>query len=229
MHRKQVNAVIVAVVAVFVGACASPPKAPTVNGRGRIPVNEQTMVELQTCRSELNNTQLVAAEASTKAAASQSVLTQIAQRCGVPAPAAPTPAPPPPTGAILPSAPANTVYVLHFPFGKSTLNLTEDSALALANAVRGAQLIQIRGRTDGASDTPSEAYVARERANAVHDYLVAMGVPADRIRSTYQAAGDHVSDNSTMAGRALNRRAEVEVYSARPRVELLASNTSGKE
>lgn len=220
MNRKRMSVVTVAVFAIFVGACASPPKAPTVNGRGRIPVNEQTMVELQTCRSDLNNTQLIASEAATKAAATQSVLTQIAQRCGVPVPAAPAAVPP--TGAAMPSSPANTVYVLHFPFGKSTLNLTEDGALSLANAVRGARLIQIRGRTDGEADTPSEAYVARERANAVRQYLLAMGVPADRIRSTYQAAGDHVADNSTLAGRAMNRRAEVEVYQSIPAQQQLA-------
>jgi outer membrane protein OmpA-like peptidoglycan-associated protein len=227
MTGKGIGVIVIGSVVALFSACASPPKAPTVNGRSRVPVNEQTMVELQTCRSELSNTQILAAEATSKAAASQKVLSQIAQRCGVPAAAAPPPSPP--TGAVLPAAPANTVYVLHFPFGKSTLNLTEESALALANAVRGAQLIQIRGRTDGASDTPSEAYVARERANAVQDYLVAMGVPADRIRSTYQASGDHVSDNSTIAGRALNRRAEVEVYSAPPQVEFLASNTMTRE
>lgn len=227
MNRSKAGVVAVGILAALVGACASPPKAPTVNGRARIPVNEQTMVELQTCRSNLNNTQLLAAEAVSKATASQKVLTQIAQHCGVSAPA-PT-ATAPPVGAALPPASGNTVYMLHFAFGKSTLNLTEDSAMALAEAARTAQLIQIRGRTDGSVDTPSEAYVARERADAVRQYLVALGMPADRIRSTYQAAGDHVADNSTMDGRALNRRAEVEVYAARPRVEILASNTSAKE
>ena len=74
----------------------------------------------------------------------------------------------------------------------------------------------LRGRTDGASDTAAESRIARERAAAVREYLVGVGVDASRIRATYQPTGDHVADNSSPASRGLNRRVEIEVYRALP-------------
>ena len=50
----------------------------------------------------------------------------------------------------------------------------------------------------------------------MRDYLMSAGVNASRIRLSHQSVGDHVADNQTSAGRALNRRVEVEVYRAAP-------------
>ena len=74
----------------------------------------------------------------------------------------------------------------------------------------------LRGRTDGATDSAAESRIARERAAAVRDYLVGAGVDPDRIRATYQPAGDHAADNSSPAGQGMNRRVEIEVYRALP-------------
>ena len=74
----------------------------------------------------------------------------------------------------------------------------------------------LRGRTDGATDAPGESRIARERANAVRDYLVGAGVDPARIRATYQPAGDHAADNSSPSGTGMNRRVEIEVYRALP-------------
>ena len=91
-----------------------------------------------------------------------------------------------------------------------------DNASALVESTRGAPLVLLRGRTDGATDSPAESRIARERAAAVRDYLVGVGVDAARIRATYQPAGDHAADNSSSAGQGLNRRVEIEVYRALP-------------
>lgn len=58
--------------------------------------------------------------------------------------------------------------------------------------------------------------IARDRAAAVRDYLVAAGVDPARIRATYQPAGDHIADNVSASGRHLNRRVEIEMYRALP-------------
>jgi outer membrane protein OmpA-like peptidoglycan-associated protein len=86
----------------------------------------------------------------------------------------------------------------------------------LVESARGAPLVLLRGRTDGATDSAAESRIARERAAAVREYLVGAGVDAARIRSTYQPAGDHAADNSSPAGQGLNRRVEIEVYRTLP-------------
>ncbi len=74
----------------------------------------------------------------------------------------------------------------------------------------------LRGRTDGQTDTLAESRIARDRANAVRDYLVAVGVDAARIRATHQPTGDPVADNVSRSGQALNRRVEIEIYRVAP-------------
>jgi outer membrane protein OmpA-like peptidoglycan-associated protein len=112
--------------------------------------------------------------------------------------------------------PGSEVFILQFGYRESAIDLAEESAMRLVEAVRDAGLVLVRGRTDGVVETAGESRVARERADAVREYLVALGVPTDRIRTTYQPIGDYIADNSTEKGRALNRRAEVEVYHSAP-------------
>lgn len=191
--------------------CSSLPKPPTVNGTGRIPVNTPLEVDLQACKSELTNTKLMLSESSRLADSATATLSQMNARCTAPI-------------LATTSQPAlvNAVYVLHFGYGRSSINLTEASAIALSDAVKTAQLIVIRGRTDGFTDTAGETRVAKARTEAVQQYLVAMGIDPARIRATHQAAGDFVADNHTEAGRALNRRAEIEVYQTIPTQHMLA-------
>ena len=61
-----------------------------------------------------------------------------------------------------------------------------------------------------------ESRIAKARANAVRDYLVASGVDPNRIRTTHQPSGDHLADNRNPQGRHLNRRVEIEVYRILP-------------
>ena len=91
-----------------------------------------------------------------------------------------------------------------------------DVAAALVEDAKASPLVLLRGRTDGTSDAPAESRIARDRAAAVRDYLVAAGVDPARIRATYQPAGDHVADNASAGGRGLNRRVEIELYRALP-------------
>ena len=91
-----------------------------------------------------------------------------------------------------------------------------DVAATVVEDAKASPLVMLRGRTDGTSDAPAESRIARDRAAAVRDYLVAAGVDPARIRATYQPAGDHVADNVSAGGRGLNRRVEIEMYRALP-------------
>lgn len=62
---------------------------------------------------------------------------------------------------------------------------------------------------------PSNWHLSDERARAVADLLVANGVPKERMRSEGRAESDPVAPNDTPANRALNRRVEITLQTAR--------------
>lgn len=62
---------------------------------------------------------------------------------------------------------------------------------------------------------PSNWHLSDERARAVAELLAANGVPRDRIRSEGRAESDPVAPNDTPANRALNRRVEITLQTAR--------------
>lgn len=188
-------------------ACSSPPKPPTVDESRKRPVNSQMAVELQVCRNDLQNTRILATESGRLADTTAATLAHMAARQQVLAAM---------TEPAAPSARANSIHTVHFGFGSARVVVPQDMAAALIADAKAAPLVLLRGRTDGSSDAAAESRIARDRAAAVRDYLVAAGVNAARIRATYQPAGDHAADNTAAAGRALNRRVEIEVYRAAP-------------
>lgn len=189
------------------GSCGSPPKPPTVDESNKRPANSAMAVDLQVCKSDLQNTRILATESSRLAESAAATLERVSARqqaiAAIQA-AAPT------------APPANGVFTIRFAFGSTRVVVPADTASALVESARSAPLILLRGRTDGATDSAAESRIARERAAAVRDYLVGAGVDAARIRATYQPAGDHAADNSSPAGQSLNRRVEIEMYRALP-------------
>ena len=192
---------------VLLASCSSPPKPPTVDESQKRPVNTQMAVELQVCRSELQNTRILAAESGRLAESTTATLANLAARQQTIA-AMQAPADKPPQ--------ANSVYTVRFDFGSTRVAIPADLAAPLVADAKAAPLVLLRGRTDGSTDAPVESRIARERATAVRDYLVAAGVDPARIRATYQPVGDHVADNGSDSGRGLNRRVEIELYRALP-------------
>ena len=194
----------------LLGSCGSPPKPPTVDESQKRPVNSTMAVELQVCKNDLQNTRILATESGRMAESTAVALQQFtARQQAIATLHARTTAPP-----------ANGVYTLRFEFASTKVAIPAEISTALVDEARSAPLVVLKGRTDGTTDSPSESRIARERAAAVRDYLIAAGVDASRIRATYQPAGDHAADNSAPSGRAMNRRVEVEVYRAAP-VELV--------
>lgn len=186
----------------LLSSCSSPPKPPTVDESSKRPANSAMAVELQVCKSDLQNTRIVATESGRLAESNAATLERLAARQQA--------------LAAMQVPQANSVFTVRFEFGSTRVVVPADAASALIEDARSAPLVLLRGRTDGATDAPAESRIARERANAVRDYLVGAGVDPARIRATYQPAGDHAADNSSPSGKGMNRRVEIEVYRALP-------------
>ena len=68
--------------------------------------------------------------------------------------------------------------------------------------------IEIDGHTDASGVSAKNLQLSQLRANAVRDYLVQQGIAADRLSAYGFGDGVPIADNSTPAGRRLNRRIE---------------------
>lgn len=191
----------------LLASCSSPPKPPTVDEANKRPVNSSIAVELQVCKNELHNTHLFASESNRVADAMSATLASIAAQQQV-LESMRAPQAPPMQG--------NAVLTIRFSYGSTRVELPAGADKELVAAAKSAPLVMLRGRTDGQADTPAESRIARGRAAAVRDYLVVAGVDPSRIRTTYQPSGDHVAENVSAGGQALNRRVEIEVYRVMP-------------
>jgi len=99
-----------------------------------------------------------------------------------------------------------------FESGKSALN--ESSKTALKNFSTSLNAtpdtdVTIYGHTDNTGSRSLNEKLSRERAESVANYLKTNGVGGQRLTTTGKAWDEPVADNSTPAGRALNRRVEV--------------------
>lgn len=200
----------------MLASCSSPPKPPTVDPSDRHPANTGAEIDLQACKSDLRNTQIRSRESSREAAAASATLEAMVARQRMLASLRDM--------AARPTS-GNSIYTVRFEFGSSRVDIPAAAAPALITQAKAAPLVLLRGRTDGFTDSTAESRIARERAAAVRDYLVTAGVDPARIRATFQPSGDQVADNTSQAGRSLNRRVEIELYRALP-VALDASSAT---
>jgi len=75
-------------------------------------------------------------------------------------------------------------------------------------AVRARNLI-VEGHTDSQGSESYNQGLSQRRADAVRDYLVQRGYPADRIQARGKGEGNPIADNASPEGRANNRRVEI--------------------
>lgn len=198
-------------------SCASPPHPPTVEALPRRPANTAQALELQVCKGDLRDAQLAASESTRQAAANAATVERLLVHQRIVAAAKPV------------AAQGNAIYTVNFGLGSARSVIPADTLSALVEDARASPLVVLRGRTDAQSDSAAESRLARERALAVKERLVAAGVDRTRVRVTYQASGDHVADNTTAAGREANRRVEIEVYRAHPSSPAPATPSSTSE
>jgi OOP family OmpA-OmpF porin len=147
-----------------------------------------------------------------------------------PAAAAPFPAPAPAPGAAPAPAPAPAVVPVpvsekvtfsadtFFDFDKAVLKPEGKAKLDdIVSKVGGVNLevIIAVGHTDSIGTDAYNQRLSVRRAEAVKAYLVSKGIEKNRVYTEGKGEKQPVADNKTSAGRAKNRRVEVEVVGTR--------------
>jgi len=139
-----------------------------------------------------------------------------------PAPAAkPAPAPAPAAKpAPAPAAATKVTYAADafFDFDKAVLKTEGKAKLDdLVGKVKGISLevIIAVGHTDSVGTDAYNQKLSVRRAEAVKAYLVSKGIEKNRVYTEGKGEKQPVADNKTSAGRAKNRRVEIEVVGTR--------------
>ncbi|RZL48900.1 MAG: OmpA family protein [Variovorax sp.] len=130
-----------------------------------------------------------------------------------PAPVAPPP-PPPPVAASKVTFAADAF----FDFDKSVLKPEGRAKLDdLVSKIRDVNLevIIAVGHTDSVGTDAYNQRLSVRRAEAVKAYLVTKGIERNRVYTEGKGEKQPVADNRTAAGRAKNRRVEIEVVGTR--------------
>lgn len=105
-----------------------------------------------------------------------------------------------------------------FDFDKATLKPQGRATLdKFANDIRGIRIETLitTGHTDSIGPAAYNQRLSVRRANTVKNYLVMKGVPANLIVVEGRGETMPVATNKTRAGRAKNRRVEIEVVGSR--------------
>ena len=103
---------------------------------------------------------------------------------------------------------------LEFETGKAIIRPTSLPSLRELAALlveKSAFRLRLRGYTDNVGTPAANLLLARRRAAAVQRYLLAQGVPAAHIRAEGFGRARPLAPNTTAAGRARNRRVEMQV------------------
>ncbi|MCX7141350.1 MAG: OmpA family protein [Proteobacteria bacterium] len=150
----------------------------------------------------------------------------------VPKPAAKPAAPPAPAAAPKPPAPAPAPAATpkpvsekvtmaadaHFDFDKAALKAEGKAKLdELVGKLKGVNLevIIAIGHTDSVGSVAYNKKLSLRRADTVKAYLVSKGIEANRVYTEGKGKSQPIADNKTAAGRAKNRRVEIEVVGSR--------------
>ena len=107
-----------------------------------------------------------------------------------------------------------TLSDLHFETGKSIIK--KDSYDILDELVKYMQLkpdlrIEVAGHTDNDGSEESNMVLSQDRAEAVRTYLIKKGIKAARIVAKGYGESKPIAENETAAGKALNRRTEINI------------------
>jgi outer membrane protein OmpA-like peptidoglycan-associated protein len=127
-------------------------------------------------------------------------------------------APAPAKATAPPQTPALSGTVVYrfgdllFASGQASLQSSAQSSLAtMLSAIKSGQAhhITIEGHTDSSGDAAANHELSKRRAEAVKQFLIEHGVPADSINTVGKGADAPIGDNSTPEGRKMNRRVDV--------------------
>ncbi|MCC7303291.1 MAG: OmpA family protein [Bacteroidia bacterium] len=107
-----------------------------------------------------------------------------------------------------------TLDNVYFDTGKSTFrpeSYTELNKLLDYLKLKKNMVIEIGGHTDNVGKPESNLKLSGDRANAVRDWLIKNGIPADRIVAKGYGDTSPVASNDTEGGKQKNRRTEVKI------------------
>jgi OOP family OmpA-OmpF porin len=107
-----------------------------------------------------------------------------------------------------------TVSQISFEFGSFELRESDkaylDGVVDLLNRNEKINL-RVNGHSDNIGEADFNMYVSKERAKAVHDYLIEKGIDKSRLSFVYFGSRRPLRSNATEEGRTINRRVEFEV------------------
>lgn len=132
----------------------------------------------------------------------------------VAAPAAPAPAVPKAPVAVKQTYAADAF----FDFDRAVIKLegrAKLNSLVTAIGTIDLEVVIAVGHTDSVGTDAYNQKLGQRRADAVKAYLVSQGVAANRVYTESRGESQPVADNKIAAGRAKNRRVEVEVIGTR--------------
>jgi len=228
------TACCVGVGALLLTSCSSPPKPPSVDESTKRPVNGRTAVDLKACQGDLSRATILVSEmarkgvvatALTSALPLPGVAREVAGIAGAADSAAGSTATAVATATAI-EATGNLVAVVAFGLGSAAWSVDQTDAAALVRHAKDAAVIMIRGRTDATGESMQETALARRRAEAAAEFLQQAGVSKDKLRLTWQGAGDPVAGlrSSEPGDRGQSRRVEIEFYAAAPVLVRLRAN-----
>ena len=161
-----------------------------------------------------------------EAAAAESQHVPVVDSSGLVAKAVPA-AVPAPAALVAPApAPASVVVTTKMSFAAGTLFDFDKSVLKPAGKAQLKELVEkikninlevvvVVGHTDSVGTDAYNQKLSERRAESVKAYLVSLGVAKNRIYTEGKGESTPIADNKTAAGRAKNRRVEVEVIGSK--------------
>lgn len=111
-----------------------------------------------------------------------------------------------------------TVEPIQFGFGNAVISEASKQYLSerfipILKSMKGYELT-ITGYTDSSGSDEINLILSRERAKAIYQFLISQQIPADVLQYVGKGEANPVADNSTSAGRKMNRRVEFELSKA---------------
>jgi outer membrane protein OmpA-like peptidoglycan-associated protein len=116
-----------------------------------------------------------------------------------------------------------------FATGKSDLNTASKSALTeFATSLNETPEtdVTIYGHTDNTGSREINEQLSKNRATSVAEFLNSNGISPDRMATEGKAFDEPIADNSTVEGRALNRRVEIYITANEQMIEQAEQETA---
>lgn len=103
---------------------------------------------------------------------------------------------------------------IQFEAGKATIKSSSNQILDLIAGIfieNSNYYVEVQGHTDNTGKHDQNMKISQKRADAVMNYLIKKGVPAERLSAVGYGPDVPIADNKTKAGRAKNRRVEFKI------------------